>query len=138
MAPAYAVLGGPMPSVISDSAHLRATARRVTLPTHARHDLTLPNGGLVREYTNPQGQVFAVSWRGPGKPDLRALLGPHFADLQTANVRQARRGPRFARMPAAVSHDDIKIQTGGHMGYFWGVAYLPAMVPAGFNMNDLQ
>ena len=135
---AHAGLGAAAQSVSSDSGHLRASLHKVTLATHIRHELTLPNGGSVHEFANSQGQIFAVTWRGPGKPDLRQLLGPHFADLQAASAQQAAHGARFRRIPVAISRDDLKIQTGGHMGYFWGVAYLPALLPPGFNLNDLQ
>ena len=138
MSAAHAGLGSSAQSVASDSAHLRASLRKVTLATHIRHELTLPNGGAVHEFANSQGQIFAVTWRGPGKPDLRQLLGPHFADLQAASTQLAAHGARFRRIPVAISRDDLKIQTGGHMGYFWGVAYLPALLPPGFNLNDLQ
>ena len=140
-APALAVLGGVRESVVADQTHMRASGQAVPRASHTRTDLTLPNGGQVHEFTNAGGQVFAVTWRGPGKPDLRSLLGPHFADLQSASLAPYPHGahrPRLSRRPAAVNRTDLKIQTGGHMGWFWGVAYLPALAPAGFALGDLQ
>ena len=83
--------------------------------------MTLANGGLVREFTRADGTVFAVTWRGPGRPDLRQLLGDHFQTLQADNVRN---GPR-TRRPLSVNRSDFIVRTGGHSGAFWGVAFLP-------------
>ena len=136
--PALAELGGPSESIQSDQARLHAALRRVALPSHVRHELALPNGGAVHEFTNAQGQVFAVRWSGPGKPDLRSLLGAHFGALQAANASQSGRFGRMARQALTVDRADLKIETGGHMGYFWGLAWLPALLPPGVQPGDLQ
>ena len=114
---------------------MTATAMR----GYARHDLTRGNGGLVHEFANPAGQVFAVTWSGPGKPDLRALLGRYFPDFQAAATRggPGGRGMRALRRPVQVDAADLQIQTAGHMGWFHGVAYIPSLAPAGFSTADL-
>jgi hypothetical protein len=94
----------------------------------------LANGGEIREYTNAAGVVYALRWTGPGKPDLQALLGPHFAALQADNPIAARRGLRRAPM---VNRPDLRIVTGGRSGAFWGYAWLPQSVPAGFDPASL-
>ena len=132
---AHAELGGAMTGVQADSAHLKAQLVSVPRSTHTVHEMTLPNGGGVKEFTNTRGQVYAVTWSGPGKPDLRSLLGGHFTTFQADNARAS---PRARRRPAMVRRPDLTIQTGGHMGYFWGVAYIPSLVPAGFSVADLQ
>jgi hypothetical protein len=137
-APALAELGRLADSVQTDQVRLHAALRQVTLPTHVRNELTLPNGAAVHEYTNPQGQVFAIRWSGPGKPDLRSLLGDHFAAFQAANIGQPGRFGRILRRPPTVNTADLKITTGGHMGYFWGLAWLPALLPSGVQPGDLQ
>jgi hypothetical protein len=78
--------------------------------------------------------VFAVTWRGPGRPDLRQLLGEHFQTLQADNVRA---GPR-TRRPLSVNRSDLLVLTGGHSGGFWGVAFLPQMAPAGFSTDEMK
>ena len=132
---AHAELGGAMTGVQVDRAHLAARLSSTTIGSHMRHDLTLPNGALVREFTNANGRVYALTWSGPGKPDLRSLLGGYFDRLQAGN---ARINPRARRQPMQLVRSDVVIQTGGHMGYFWGVAYVPALTPAGFAVTDLQ
>ena len=75
----HAELGGPLSSVSVDRGRMSAQMRSVTTGRYARHELTRPNGGMVREFTNTKGEVFAVTWAGPGKPDLRSVLGRYFA-----------------------------------------------------------
>jgi hypothetical protein len=131
----HAELGGAMTGVQVDRAHLDARLTSTPAGTHTRHDMTLPNGASVREFTNANGRVYALTWSGPGKPDLRSLLGGYFDRLQAGN---ARINPRARRQPMQLVRSDVVIQTGGHMGYFWGVAYIPALAPAGFAVTDLQ
>jgi len=103
---------------------------------YTRHDLTRGNGGTVRELTNADGQVFAVAWSGPGKPDLRSLLGRYFTTFQAANDT-AGRTMHALRRPPQVNQSDLQIQTGGHMGWFHGVALIPSLSPPGFSASDL-
>jgi hypothetical protein len=134
-APAWAHLGGAYASVDVDRASLGARLQSVVLSTHTVHTLTLANGGIVREYSRGDGAVFAVTWRAPGRPDLRQLLGDHFATLQADNGAPLR---RRTRAPLVVTRSDFVVQTGGHSGAFWGVAVLPQMEPAGFSATDLR
>lgn len=132
---ASAGLGGGRPSVQLDRAQLGARLQATPQAGRTAYAMTLANGGSVKEFTNSAGAVYAVTWSGPGKPDLRALLGGHFQALQTAS---ARLDPRFRRVPVHVHQADLVVQTGGHMGYFWGVAYIPSLAPAGFSVADLK
>lgn len=132
--PACAHLGGAYASVQADQARLGARLQSTAGAAHAVHALTLANGGLIREFTRPDGTVFAVTWRGAGRPDLRSLLGEHFQTLQADNVRT---GPR-TRRPLVVNRPDLIVRTGGHPGGFWGVALLPQLAPAGFSTDELK
>ena len=136
--PAFAELGGRAETVQADQMRMRAGLRQVTMATHVRHELALPNGATVHEYTNASGQVFAIRWSGPGKPDLRSLLGSHFAELQAADASQSSRFGRLMRRPLILDNPDLKIESSGHMGYFRGLAWLPALLPAGVQPGDLQ
>ena len=134
MAPslAHATLGHAYDSVVADRAHMAARMSSTRMSTHTVHALETPGGGMVREFAGADGQVFAVAWRGPGRPDLRQLLGERFDTLQADNARR----PRLRRTPMTVSRDDFVVRTGGHPGAFWGVAYLPRQLPAGFSGQD--
>lgn len=133
--PAWAALGGAYGTVQTDRAHFAASLKSTAAATHTVHTLTLPNGGVVREYTRPDGTVFAVTWRGPGRPDLRQLLGGYFDTMQADNA--VRVGPH-RRRPLAVNRPNLVIESGGHSGAFWGAALLPNLKPAGFSATDLK
>ncbi len=133
---AHAELGGPLSSVSVDRGRMGAQMRSVSTGRYARHELTRPNGGLVREFTNAKGEVFAVTWAGPGKPDLRTVLGRYFATIQTGGGATGR-SMHSLRRPAQVSNADLQIQTGGHMGWFHGAAFIPSLAPAGFSTSEL-
>lgn len=132
----HAELGGTVSGVQADSTRMGARSATVAMGRFTRHDLTRSNGATVHEFTNAGGQVFAVTWSGPGKPDLRALLGRYFATFQAAGHATGRT-MHSLRRPAQISQADLQIQTGGHMGWFRGVALIPSLAPAGFSPNDL-
>lgn len=134
--PAPAQLGGAISSVNGDRAQMSARINSVAMGRYTRHDLTRPNGGMVREFANADGTVFAVTWSGPGKPDLRTLLGRYFATFQANSVATARQ-MHSLRHPPQVAQPDLQIQVGGHMGWFHGVAFVPSLAPAGFSVSDL-
>jgi len=133
-APVHAALGGGYNSVEADRAHLAARMSSVGSGAFTVHTLSL-NNGLVREYTRSDGTVFAVTWQGPARPDLRQLLGVHFTTFQSDNALQ--RGRR-ARRPLLVNRSDFVVRTGGHSGAFFGVAVLPQVAPAGFSASELR
>lgn len=132
---ADAALGGLYQSVEQDRTHLAAAMRSATMATHMVHTLTSENGGVVREFTRSDGTVFAVAWHGPGRPDLRQLLGSSFDSFQAAVTtgRVVR-----TRAPLVVHKDDLVVQSAGRPGAFRGIAYLPRLVPPGFSAEDLR
>jgi len=132
---AHASLGRTRETVEMDRARFGAQMSSTTTSAYTLHTLTLPSGAVVREFTREDGVVFAVSWRGAGRPDLRQLLGDGFDTMQ-ADI--ATRRPRVHRMPLAVNRADLVVHTGGHPGAFWGSAYLPQQVPAGFSGKDMR
>lgn len=133
---ASAELGGPLSSVQRDGSRMGARLASVGMGRYTRHALTRANGGTVHELTNANGQVFAVTWSGPGKPDLRSVLGSYFAAFQAANGSTGRT-LHSLRRPPQVNRPDLQIQTAGHMGWFRGVAFIPSLAPAGFTASDL-
>ncbi|HEX5183224.1 MAG TPA: DUF2844 domain-containing protein [Allosphingosinicella sp.] len=135
--PAWAGLGGPASTVQTDGARMSARMVSTEMGPYALHTLTRPNGGMVHELTNAGGQVFAVTWSGPGKPDLRALLGRYFDTFQAANAARGRGLRSPLRRPPQVSQPDLQIQTEGHMGWFRGIAFVPSLAPPGFSVNNL-
>jgi hypothetical protein len=134
-APAEAALGGSRDSVDADRIHLAARLASTAMATHTVHTLTLANGTVIREFARSDGAVFAISWRGRSRPDLRQLLGSRFDTLQSDNTLP---GGRRTRHPLAVKRSDFILSSGGHSGAFHGFAILPGMAPAGFSNKDLS
>src|SRR4051794_38770549 len=95
---------------------------------------TLRSGTVVHEFVDATGAVFAVSWSGPFKPDLKRLLGRHFGKLQHGDGQGQGQANR-SRLD--VDAGDFVVQSGGHMGAFEGRAWLPARVPAGFDLQEM-
>ena len=95
----------------------------------------LDNGTRVQEFVTPAGLVFAVSWRGPVLPDLRALLGDYMGIFQryTEAARQA--GLRGG--PVNLAQEGLVLRSSGRMGHFSGHAYVPSLVPHGVNIHEL-
>jgi hypothetical protein len=94
---------------------------------------TLPTGTVVREYFDAEGTVFAVSWSGPYRPDLKQLLGSHFPAFENAAAGHDRRANRSR---ARVDTGDLVTQSAGHMGAFEGRAWLRSRLPAGFDPHE--
>ena len=101
-------------------------------PTFIAHPRLLASGTRIVEYVNGEGTVFAVSWTGPFLPDLRDLLGRHFAALVLQQARDS-----HLHAPVVVRDGEVVIYTSGGMGAFDGRAWLPRSVPAGFDPRAL-
>lgn len=134
--PASAELGGPLSTVEADRGRMGARLASHAAGRWTRHELTRANGGAVRELTNADGQVFAVTWSGPGKPDLRAVLGRYFATFQSTSLAIGRVNHGLRR-PVQVAQGDLRIVSEGHGGWFRGAALVSSLAPAGFTAADL-
>jgi len=133
-APAWAKLGGDIASVQADTAALRAEIRTTPTIQYDVHEIHGAAGLVVHEYSSRQGQVFAVTWQGPYKPDLRELLGAYFATYQSAASQQRAGTHRVFTL----SRPDLVIESSGRMRGFQGFAYIPALMPAGVSVQQLQ
>ena len=87
----------------------------------------------IREYVLPSGVVFGLAWNGSSKPDLSLLLGSYFSRYTSALTR-----PAMGRSPIAINDSDLVIQTGGQMNNFFGLAFLPALAPAGIQLSEVE
>jgi hypothetical protein len=131
--PAHAELGGQAESVAPDAAQFHAQARVSTRPAFTIHEIDTPAGTVIREFVAPSGTVFAVSWQGPFKPDLRALLGSHY---QRYASTPRTTGSSHSRL--MIDQPDFVVHEAGHARYFSGLAYLPQQLPAGVGEEQLQ
>jgi hypothetical protein len=130
----FATLGGNLSSVARDQKHLKATLQVSAGDRFSVHQMTAATGTKIREYATADGQVFAVAWQGPWRPDLRQLLGEYFADYQQA-ARTKRTG---LNGPLASSSERLVIEMSGHPRAFYGRAYVPGLVPSGVQPADIQ
>lgn len=146
---AWAVLGGPPMATPSDASSTVATAARVASAAtgatssgtsapapYSIRSTSFSTGTQVREYIGAGGTVFGIAWNGPRMPDLQTLLGNYFP--QYANGVKAQRAARHARGPVAVEQSDLVVHSGGHMGSFFGQAWLPSALPAGMTGADIK
>lgn len=133
--PAFASLGASVKSVEADRAQM--TAQETV--THAAgfdiHEMRAPYGTVVDEYVSQGGTVFAVTWHGQFPPQMQQVLGRYFQEYSAAlQVRQ----PQYGHHPLDIQEHDLVVQTFGHMGAYYGRAYLPEQVPAGVEADRIQ
>jgi Protein of unknown function (DUF2844) len=131
---ASATLGEPEITVQNDVDRAHASIKSSQDRTAYRvHEITLPSGTSMREFVAPSGVVFAVTWQGPIRPDLRQALGQYFEPFVSA--------PRakFAdRRHLQIQQGDLVVQMSGHMRSLSGRAYLVSAIPGGVNIGDLH
>ncbi len=132
-APARAALGESERSLERDRAALHMERRPAALKAGATvHELRGPTLS-VREYVDAAGTVFAVAWSGIAPPDLSLLLGAYHGAYRAAAARtKAVRGPRRVETP------EIVVETWGHGRSRHGRAWVPALVPPGANVDDVE
>lgn len=135
--PALAALGDNVASVSADRVHMHGQLKGVTSsPGFTVQEIDQPSGTVVREYVAPNGTIFAVSWTGPIRPDLRQLFGSYFQQyLDAAN--SVRRGAA-ARRHFEVRQPDLTVQSSGRMRAFHGRAYVPSLMPSGITPADIR
>ena len=98
------------------------------------HEMRAPTGTTVREFVSPSGQVFGVSWQGPQVPDLRQLLGEHFEEYMQA----AQNAERTRRRVVHIETGDLVFESGGHMRFLVGRAYLRSKLPEGASADVIH
>ena len=147
----YAALGGPPVTGASMPLMLRAATPQSASASAPASASSQPAGGLVsaapysvrqsvdangvtiREYVLSANVVFAVTWDGPVRPNMRALLGSYFANY----VASGQGGVRGSG-PLIEGNDDFRIESAGRLGNFSGMAWLPRLLPAGVRPGDLE
>lgn len=130
---ASATLGEDAASVAADQRRMRATVTVIHRPGHAVHDMQVPGGASIRQFVGDGGKVFAVSWSGGWRPNLRDLMGQHY-ERYVAAARQQRRG----HGPLRIELPGLVVVMGGHQRAFFGHAALTELVPAGFHPDELR
>jgi Protein of unknown function (DUF2844) len=134
--PARASLGGDITSVQADQTRLQGTLQSTKNASYTIEEVKAPTGLLVREYLSTSGQVFAVTWQGPTRPNLQQVLGTYFQTFKQSI--QAQKASRIRRAPLVINQPGLVVQMGGHMRWLVGRAYVPSMVPPTVQMEEIR
>ncbi len=122
--PAWAALGDNVSSVNSDLKVLGGQRHVVLNAGYELHQITTPDGSVVKEFVSPGGVVFGISWQGHSMPNLQQLLGSYMKEVQ-----QAQRTQIVRRRAVLIQTDHFVFSSSGHLRSFRGRAYLPSLVP---------
>ncbi len=133
---AAASLGGDRNSVEADRVFLKATLEQTAKSNYSVERIQVPNGVVVREYVSPAGNVFAVAWQGPTRPDLREILGAYFPVFLKAVPPKM--NFRLLRGPVRIQANGLVVEMAGHTRWLIGRAYLIPMLPAGVSAREIQ
>jgi hypothetical protein len=133
--PALASLGGNVDSVGADRAHMNASVKVTPNGSVNVQEIQGPEGTVVNEYVSPTGSVFAVAWHGHFLPDMQQIMGSYFDQYSAALQSQDK---HFGRHPLNIKQSGIVVQTGGHMRDYFGRAYIPSLLPQGFDPDQIQ
>jgi hypothetical protein len=131
--PAFATLGEDASSVTADQAHLKASVRLLPHQFYSVQEMQTPSGTTVRQFVSPAGTVFAVSWQGSA-PDLQQLLGTYFDEFESAATSEPSRRGRGMHL----DNGDLVVDTGGHMRFVVGRAFLRSKLPAQVTSDDIR
>jgi len=130
--PAWGALGQARDSVKADAQTLKGSVTIKDMPGYSVHQITRPDGAVLREYVSQDDRIFAVVWQGPTMPNLPQLLGSTYPTFQQATQGTNRRGPLSVRVPGLV------VETSGHPRAFRVRAYLTNLLPEGVTEDALQ
>jgi len=128
----FAALGDDASSINADEAHLNASVRVTASEHYSIHEMHTAKGTVIRQYVSPAGRVFAIAWQG-FSPDLERLLGDHFNEYLVAASQTAHRG-----RGVHVENGDLVFDSGGHMRYVVGRAFLRSQIPSGVSTDELR
>ncbi|MHB1870010.1 MAG: DUF2844 domain-containing protein [Steroidobacteraceae bacterium] len=134
--PARAALGERAASVTTDQLRMKGQIRQKAGAGYSVEEITTPAGTVVKEFISPSGIVFAVSWRGPAMPNLAQTLGSTYFSMLTAAEKSQR--PAFGHNHVQLRTPQLVVHAGGHMRFFFGVAYVPSLLPPNVTIADLH
>jgi hypothetical protein len=119
---ACATLGEPVTSVQADGAELRGSIKEADHGSYRVHEIQLPSGTVIREYSGLDGKVFALTWSGPFMPNLRQLFGGYFDRSPAFAHRAGRSGGRSPRPCTRICRTCILARCHSERRVSWGAA----------------
>jgi hypothetical protein len=129
----HGALGDDVDAVAKDRARMRANLRIQQRGNYEVHELASPTGTTVREFVGQDSKVFAVSWSGGWRPNLRDIMGVHYDRFV-----EGTRGKLRSRGPVRVELPGMIVVMGGHLRNFFGQVYLTDLLPTGVQPQDLR
>jgi len=130
-APALAGLGDDASSVELDRVSMKAQLRVTPYVGYDLHEIQTPAGAVIHEYVSG-GKVFAVSWHGPGLPDLTQLLGSYAAQLAQAQPRT-----HYNHHHLRIETPEVVMQSDAYLRSRSGRAWVPGLFPQSLSPKDI-
>jgi hypothetical protein len=112
---------------------MQASLKVSRRPNYDVHELATSTGSTVREFVGGDGKVFAVSWSGGWRPNLRDIMGTHYDRFISGT-----RGRLRARGPVRIELPGMVVFMGGYLRTFFGHVYLTDQLPAGFAAPGIE
>jgi hypothetical protein len=133
--PAVATLGEQASTVTQDAGKMKGV-QKATLNQglYATHEM-VSGVTTIREFSNRDGLVFAVSWRGLAKPDLNILFGSYYAEYEAGAAKLPR---QRGRRSVSLETSKMVLRGSSRMRDQRGFAYIPSLVPPGIKLEDLE
>jgi Protein of unknown function (DUF2844) len=134
--PAVAELNGTVSSVDIDREYVRGEVTATPQSGCTIYEIKDGNGTLIREYVSPTGRVFAIAWEGHFVPEMEHFLGSLFQEYSTAIY--AGHPSHGWRQSVLIYTPTLTFENGGHLGWYFGRAYVPSNVPNTFRVEDIR
>jgi hypothetical protein len=107
----------------------------MTQMSHCKIHLITTSAHTIKEYETLDGQIFAVTWRGISRPRLAQIFGNYYQEY--AKTEAATPVPR-GRAPFKLTSSNLIVEHGGHARDVRGRAVMPALVPNGVDLSEIQ
>lgn len=113
-----------------------AAVSTVTQSTYTDNATSLDSGVVIHEFSRADSTVFAVAWAGPVIPDMQQLLGTYFSKFIGARTSSSTQAGGLSQLHS--TQQDLVVHSSGRLGRFHGLIYVPSLVPAGLDAEQLQ
>ncbi len=132
---AQAALGQAVSSVWADGRVTEAThVLDLQGPLVSETTVLTSFGVQAREFSGPSGRIFAMTWSTHGMPYIKDLYAGYFPGY----LAWIHAHPQPGYVPAlSVQTQDLRAHMEGHMGDWFGSAYVPALIPPGVDLAGL-
>lgn len=122
---------------VSTSQKMKITAKTSSLGSaYSVREIT-NTARVMREFVDSEGVVFAVAWKGEGRPDFTVIFGDYYSQYKSALMASRWMQPRN-RNRLFINTSDIVVKNTAMGSMMSGFAYIPNLLPAGVAIEDLK